>query len=94
VIAHVSMYALPYQPMSEMDPNSLVIAGIAVEMMMRSRATRKRDAYMHIRMAQNLSVFGLKFFSASAKSLLDVPDVSFIDESEVVDISSVVCVWD
>jgi hypothetical protein len=83
VIAHVSMYALPYQPMSEMDPNSLVIAGIAVEMMMRSRATRKRDAYMHIRMAQNLSVFGL-----------NVPDVSFIDESEVVDISSVVCVWD
>jgi len=43
--AAVSMYALPYHPMSAMLLNSFVMAGIAGPMMVRSRATRKMEMY-------------------------------------------------
>ena len=43
--AAVSMYALPYHPMSSMLLNVFVIAGIAGPMIVRSRATRKMEMY-------------------------------------------------
>ncbi|RII14402.1 hypothetical protein CUC08_Gglean003981 [Alternaria sp. MG1] len=43
--AAVSMYALPYHPMSPMLSNSFVMAGIAGPMMVLSRATRKIEMY-------------------------------------------------
>lgn len=55
----VSIYAEPYQPMSPRLPNSLVMAGMAVEMMVRSRATRNMDTKVDMMMSQKPSVLGL-----------------------------------
>src|SRR2546421_8190864 len=67
-MAAVNIYALPYQPMSSMEWNSSVMLGIAVAMIIRSKATRKIDMYMLMMIIQNLGDLGLKFFSASAYS--------------------------
>lgn len=37
------MYALPYHPMSWIEPKVLVMDGMAVAMMRRSKATRKKE---------------------------------------------------
>jgi len=67
-MAAVNMYALPYQPMSSMEWNSSVMLGIAVAMIIRSKATTKIDTYMLMMTTRNLGDLGLKFFSASAYS--------------------------
>jgi hypothetical protein len=41
-MAQVSMYALPYHPMSLIESNVFVMAGIAVAIIIRSKAIRKK----------------------------------------------------